>query len=262
MSTALPKSARPVWAEIDLAALQGNARAMRARLTPPTEIMAVLKANAYGHGMERIAQALGPVGITRFGVASLEEALRLRAAGITGDILILGYSDPACAAEIIAHSLIQTVGHPEHVRALRDAARTVGIPARVHVKIDTGMTRLGAQESQAQEVLYQAMSHPEVSCRGIFTHFHSADVPEQLATIAQWNELMRLLTPMKKVLGNVEIHAANSAATLNYPETHGAFVRLGISLYGGYPSTRVPRSVPLKPVLQLKSRLVAVKQIS
>ncbi|HYE79657.1 MAG TPA: alanine racemase, partial [bacterium] len=209
-----PTSARPVWAEVDLGALQANARALRSLLKPATDILAVVKANAYGHGMERVAQALVATGVEKFGVASLEEALRLRGAGITGEILILGYSDPAASEEIIAHSVIQTVGHPEHVRALRDAARRVGIPARVHVKIDTGMTRLGAQEAQAQEVLYEAMAHPEVSCRGIYTHFHSADVPDSLATIHQWNTLVRLLQPMKKVLGNVTIHAANTAAVI------------------------------------------------
>lgn len=256
-----PTSARPVWAEVDLAALQANARAVRGLLKPSTDIMAVVKANAYGHGMERVAQALMTAGVEKFAVASLEEALRLRASGITGEILILGYSDPAASEELIAHSVIQTVGHPEHVRSLRDAARRVGVAARVHVKIDTGMTRLGAQEQRAQEVLYEAMAHPEVSCRGIYTHFHSADVPDSLATIHQWNALVRLLTPMKKVLGNIVIHAANTAAIINYPDTQADLVRPGIALYGAYPSPLVKRILPLKPVLSLKSKVVEVKTI-
>lgn len=255
------KAARPVWAEISLPALRHNVRQVQGLLGPATELMAVVKANAYGHGMEPIAQALTAAGVSRFGVASLEEALRLRAAGITGDILVMGYSDPSVSEDLIAHSILQTVGRTEQIWGLREAARKVGLPARVHVKVDTGMTRLGAPVSAAQEVLYEAMAHPEVTCRGIFTHFHSADVPAQLPTIAQWHEFERLLKPMHKILANITIHAANTAALINYPETHAGMVRIGIALYGGYPSHEVPHTLDLKPVLALKTKVVDVKRI-
>lgn len=254
-------AARPVWAEIDLAALRHNAGQVQSILRPGTALMAVVKANAYGHGMEQIARTLFREGVTRFGVASLEEALRLRAAGITGDILVLGYSDPAVSADLIAHGILQTVGRTDQIRALREAARQVGLPARVHVKVDTGMTRLGAPLTAAQEVLYEAMAHPEVTCRGIYTHFHSADLPAQLATIAQWHEFERLLQPMRKVMAQVTLHAANTAAVINYPQTHADMVRIGIALYGGLPAPSVPRTLDLRPVLTLKSRVVDVKQI-
>lgn len=257
-----PPSARPVWAEIHLGALRHNLAQVRSLLQPGTELLAVVKANAYGHGMERIATALREHGVTRFGCASLEEALRLRSAGITDEILILGYSDPAVSAEIIAHGIIQTVGSTEQVAGLVRAAREVGLPARVHVKLDTGMTRLGAPAARAPEVLYQAMAHPEVTCKGIYTHFHSADLPQQPPTPGQWAAFQQILQPMRKILGGIQIHAANTAALINYPDTQADLVRIGIGLYGGYPSVHVPRALDLKPVMSLKTRVVEVKRIT
>lgn len=252
------------WAEISLGNLEHNYRALRA-CAPDSKFLATVKANGYGHGALPIARRLAELGTDYLAVACLEEGAQLRRAGITVPILILGYTQPELAPEVVDLDLTQAIFTPELAKALSDAAGTAGKRARVHLKVDTGMSRLGVLDhdpERAAEELAALCALPHLEPEGIFTHFANADGDEEY-TMLQFTRFLDVLDQLKGKYGRAfEIrHCAASAAVLNYPCTHMDMVRPGIALYGHYPdpSCEGLDGPGLKPVMSLYSRVAAVR---
>lgn len=253
------------WAEVSLGNLEHNYRALRSCLEPGCRFLGVVKANAYGHGAVPVAKRLEELGAEYLAVACLEEAAELRTAGITAPILILGVTPPAQAAEAVELDVTQTVFTPDLAKALSDAAGAAGKRARVHLKADTGMSRLGvlAHDPQAAAKELAALCElPHLEPEGIFTHFANADEDEGY-TMLQFTRFLDTLSALKDGYGlEFEIrHCAASAAMLKYPCTHLDMVRPGIALYGHYPdpSCEGLDGPGLRPVMSLYSRVAAVR---
>ena len=253
------------WAEVSLGNLDHNYRALRAGLEPGCRFLGVVKANAYGHGAVPVAKKLEELGAEYLAVACLEEAAELREAGITAPILILGATPPELAGEVLALDATQAVFTPELARALSEAAGAAGRRAKVHLKADTGMSRLGVlahgPQTAARE-LAALCAFPHLEPEGIFTHFANADEDEAY-TMLQFTRFLDTLSALKDSYGlEFEIrHCAASAAMLKYPCTHLDMVRPGIALYGHYPdpSCEGLDGPGLRPVMSLYSRVAAVR---
>lgn len=255
---------RPAWAEIDLDALMNNVREIRRVTNPRAQVMAVVKANGYGHGLEPVSRAALKSGATWLGVALLQEALFLREKGIQAPIVVLGYTPDQDADEVVRHEIRQTIFTWEGGLALAAAARRVGKKARVHIKVDTGMGRLGfLLGKETVETIYRLAHLPLLEVEGIYTHFAAADEPDKEYTEEQFARFQWLLKQL--AARGVFIrwrHCANSAAILDLPYTHLDLVRPGITLYGLFPSPAVRRDlVRLRPVMSLKARVAFVKEV-
>lgn len=252
------------WAEINLGNLEHNYRDLRA-CAPGSKFLGTVKANGYGHGAIPVARRLVELGTDYLAVACLDEAAALRRAGITAPILILGYTQPSLAAEIVSLDVTQGVFTPELAKALSDAAGAAGKRARVHLKVDTGMSRLGVLDhdrSRAAEEIAALCALPHLEPEGIFTHFANADGDEGY-TMLQFTRFLDVLRELEETYGRTfEIrHCAASAAVLNYPCTHMDMIRPGIALYGCYPdpSCEGLDGPGLRPVMSLYSRVAAVR---
>lgn len=252
---------RPLWAEVDLDNLRNNVATLRRYLKPETKILGVIKANAYGHGIVEVGDTLSKEGIETLGVASLKEALQLKKKRIKSEILILGYSHEDFSDEIVANDIAQTVGHEFQINALAKAARKLKKRAKVHVKIDTGMTRMGCLPEDAHELITMALGNRNIDAKGIYTHFARADEINGVYTKKQYFQFKRIIRDFEKVLKGVDIHCSNSAAVLNFPEYQEDMVRIGIALLGNYPAFQVANPLPLEPVFSLKTRVVEVKRV-
>lgn len=252
------------WAEISLGNLEHNYRDLRA-CAPDSRFLGTVKANAYGHGAVPVARRLVELGTDYLAVACLDEAAELRKAGIAAPILILGYTPPELAAEAVDLDVTQGVFTPELARALSEAAGAAGKRAKIHLKADTGMSRLGVldhdPEAAAKE-LAQLCALPHLEPEGVFTHFANADGDEEY-TMLQFTRFLDVLKELEEKYGRTfEIrHCAASAAVLNYPCTHMDMVRPGIALYGCYPdpSCEGLDGPGLRPVMSLYSRVAAVR---
>ncbi len=253
-------SLRPTWAEVDLEVLAGNVRALKACTRPGTALMAVVKADGYGHGAVQVARTAQAAGAEWLGVAIPEEGIELRRAGIGGPILLLGWTPPAQAACVVEADLTATVFSLAGARDLASAARGAGV-ARAHLKVDTGMGRLGVLTGR--EGLAEAMAIcrlPGLNVEGAFTHFATAD--EADGTFA-----LRQLELFQDFLGRLEgqgvsfalRHAANTAALVNYPGSRFDLVRPGLGLYGYLPSPHVTPVPGLRPAMTWKTRVSHVK---
>ena len=256
------------WAEVDLNALAHNYRALTAMLSPGCRFLGVVKADAYGHGAVPVARRLEALGCGYLAVACLEEARELREAGVSAPILILGRTPAAETEELLALDLTQTVPDLESALAFSAAARRAGGRLRVHLKADTGMTRLGwlcagpLLEGAAEEMA-QAAALPGLEPEGIFTHFANADGDEEY-TMLQFTRFLDLLEALERRGVRFPLrHCAASAATLKYPCTHLDMVRPGIALYGHYPdpSCEGLDGPGLAPVMSFKTRVVSVKDV-
>ena len=254
------------WAEISLDNLEHNYRALRA-CAPDSRFLGVVKADAYGHGAVPVAKKLEELGADYLAVACLNEALELREAGITMPIMILGATPTEFAPLVVEHGITQAVFTPELARALSEAAGRAGKTARIHVKVDTGMSRLGLLCHDPAECARQVeaiCAHPHLEAEGIFTHFANADGDEAY-TMLQFTRFLDLLRYLESGYGRkFQIrHCAASAAVLNYPCTHLDMVRPGIALYGHYPdpSCEGLDGPGLLPVMTLKSRVAEVKDL-
>jgi alanine racemase len=235
---------RPTWAEVDLSAVADNVRSLKSHLGPATQLMAVVKADGYGHGALPVARAALAAGATWLGVAIAEEALALRSAGLTAPILVLGWTPPAQAAAAIAADIDLTVF------SLDDAAAYRG--GRLHVKVDTGMSRLGFSVEEAAAAVARLAALPGTEVRGIFTHFAGADEDDLTGARSQLAAFRRLLDalPSRPPL----VHAANTAAIQRLPEAHFDLVRAGIGLYG-YGGDG------LRPALRWLTRIAQVRRL-
>ena len=229
----------------------------------------MVKANAYGHGSVAVARAALQSGADFLGVARLDEALALRAAGLAAPTLVLGYTPPERAAELLANDLTQTVFSPEAARLLSATAVQKGRTLRVHLKVDTGMGRIGlpagpqASPQAAVAAVLEIARLPGLELEGVFTHFASADSADKSFTHQQLERFMDLLDLLRQNGLEIPIrHAANSAAIIELPETHLDMVRAGIALYGLYPSDEIAKNrIRLIPAMTLKARVVQVKSV-
>jgi alanine racemase len=254
----------PICAEIDLRAISHNLAEVRRLVGPEVEIMAVVKANAYGHGLIEVARHAAASGAGWLGVARAAEGCELRRHGVEIPILVLGYTPPEQYAEILACDLAQAVYDFSLASALAEAARRAGRTVRVHLKIDTGMGRLGfpADEPGLKAALRTARL-PGLEVEGIFTHFATADAADKTFVLEQLTRFREALAVLRRAgLEAPLIHAANSAAIIDLPESHFNMVRPGIMLYGLYPSHEVQtRLVDLRPAMTLKARIAMVKKV-
>lgn len=254
------------WAEIDLNNLEHNYRVLRA-CAPGSRFLGVVKADAYGHGAVPVAKRLEKLGADCLAVACLAEGEELRSAGITMPILILGHTAPELAARVVSGGFTQSVFTAELAEAVSAAAVKQGCIAPVHIKLDTGMSRLGAlahdPRTAAREVS-ELYGLPGLHYEGIFTHFANADGDEDY-TMLQFTRFLDTLEILEKTYSiSFEIrHCAASAAVLKYPCTHMDMIRPGIALYGHYPdaSCEGVDGPGLLPVMALKSRVAAVREL-
>lgn len=247
---------------IDLDAIGANYRMIRDNIPPEVAVMPVIKANAYGHGMVETARTLARLGAKHFAVALPEEGIDLRLAGLEGEILVLGAAMPAAVADAVSYSLTQTVFTPEMVALLEEEALRQGKPAMMHIKLDTGMNRIGLRTRQEAESLAQALKHaPHVHVTGVYTHFADADNPLADGALNDFSrlQLQRFQQLRAHFDPAIPAHVANSAMSLLAPEAYFSMIREGISLYG-YPP--VSTHLPFVPALSWLTEVVHVKTIS
>jgi len=251
------------WAEINLTNLRHNVRALGEILPAGCELMAVVKADAYGHGDVEVAASLNQIGVSSFAVATIDEGIRLRTHGIKGDILILGYTLPERAAELVRHHLTQTLIDYDHARQLN----AFGKPIPVHIKIDTGMHRLGESCNKTAEI-DKILRSPNLEVRGIFTHLCAADSAQTddiEFTKKQIHKFYALLDQLRQ-LGHTlpKVHIQSSYGVLNYPELQCDYARIGIALYGALssPDDRTKLQLDLRPVLALKAKVTLIRTIT
>lgn len=272
-----PMEILPVHAEIDLGAIAHNIREVRRVTGPMARIMAVVKANAYGHGAEQVARVCLQNGSEYLGVARAHEGIALRKAGIHAPVLVFGYSPVEFARTLVDHALTQTIYSLEMAESFSNALCAMGKTLKVHIKVDTGMGRLGlvftpsvARSAGLREPNREAIQEalaiaklPGLEMEGIYTHFASADSADKEVAREQFDRFVAFADTLRNKGVNIPIrHAANSAAIIDMPETHLEMVRPGIVLYGLYPSTEVDQArISLRPAMQLKARVAQVKDV-
>ena len=249
-------------AEIDLGAIAHNVQVIKQHIGPDVALFAVVKANGYGHGVEEIARAAVDHGGDRLAVGRLEEGVQLREAGITAPILVLTYTPPNNVDAGIAHNLTLTVADLPVVRSVSHQAERMGITARLHVKVDTGMGRFGLLPEEVIPFFEQAASLPNIEIEGLFSHFSTADLADKSYTERQFKMFERVLRQLEARGYRIPVrHIANSAATFGHPATHLDAVRVGIAMYGLQPSDEVDPPVLIKPALTFKSSVARVRTL-
>lgn len=250
---------RPTVARVDLAALQANLRAVGDFLGGRAGIIAVVKANGYGHGAVEAARAFEAAGASMLACADIEEGVVLRAAGVEAPILVFGALSVSDLDGVVTHRLTPTVSTPSAARALQAVAARHGARIGCHLKIDTGMNRLGFRHDNLGRTIPELASSPNLAIDAVYTHFGTADNPEHPLFAAQRERFQAALTLLAALgIGTTVRHAANSAALLRDQRVWHDYVRPGLLLYGIVPPP-IASTLPLRPALSLHSRIVAVK---
>lgn len=265
MAAPLQAAARQTWAEVDLAALAGNYNALQSLLSRGVpdnpRIIPVVKANAYGHGMIPVARRLAEAGATMFAVGMVEEAVALRQSGIAQDILTLGTVWQGQEATALQHRITLACDHPAGIASLEAVAESRGETASVHIKVDTGMGRLGAQWDSLDPLLKAIKSAAHIRVTGTFSHLSSAEEEDRSYTQEQIRRFECALARIREFgLDPGEIHFANSGGILYHERLRGWSARTGIALYG-YPPDPQRTPVRLSPILQLKTRIAAIHML-
>ena len=255
-----------VWAQIDLDAVCHNMEIMRRNLTPGTKMIGVIKTDAYGHGAVQIGRELEKLDyVAGYAVATAEEAFILRRAGLGKPILILGYTFPYCYEELIRQEIRPAVFREDMIEELSARAKRVGRPAKVHVKVDTGMTRVGIRpDDDGLRFVCRALQTEGIELEGMFTHFARADEADKTSAREQLARIQGFMERVERELHcHIPVkHCSNSAGIVELPEANMDAVRAGITLYGLWPSEQVSRDVvDLQPVLSLKSRIVYLREV-
>ncbi|VAW41349.1 Alanine racemase [hydrothermal vent metagenome] len=253
---------RPTYIEVNLTRLTENYRAIE-QAVAPAKVMPVLKANAYGHGLVAVAQHVVSLGAPYLGVAFLEEGILLREAGIETPILVLGGIIGNQIPLFLQHRLTITASSLEKLAQIDAAAAQMGVQAKVHLKIDTGMERIGVHYYSADSLLEAALACEHCLVEGIYSHFANADTAVLHSANIQLNRFNQLLSFYKsRGLPPPPLrHMANSGAILQLPNSHFDMVRVGILLYGVYPTNDVAKTIAVRPVLAWKSRVVYFKVV-
>jgi alanine racemase len=246
------------WLEVDLGAIKHNIKGIKSLTN--TKVMAVIKANGYGHGVQAVAQAAEEAGAEWLGVARMEEALNLRSAGIQTEIMVLGYTPPVMVPEAAHHDIHVAIYDAQMAKAYAAETQKTSQRLKAHLKVETGMGRLGMPPENALVFLQTYHKHPSLEIDGIFTHFARADesgVGSAQGQLQLFNDLLSGLRKAGTLPGMV--HTANSAAVINFPETYFDLVRPGIAIYGLDPSpdTHLPHT--FRKALAWKARLTSVR---
>ncbi len=250
---------RPTWVEIDLDELRHNIEVIRSKLLPKTKLMAVVKANAYGHGMVQIAKHALLCGAEILCVAMPEEGVELRRSGIDAPVLVMGGVTRDGMAASVEHGLIQTVYSRESVAWAEKAAEDLGRTAFIDIKIDTGMNRIGIKSAgEAQQLLDELAISKNVRVHGAYTHYAVSEEDPDF-TRAQFECFMRLAEPIKSIYPGIMLHTSNSAGVFLSEYLHLDGVRCGIALYGSAPARDMEAG--LKPILSWKTRVMHVKEV-
>lgn len=256
-------SYRHTFATVDLHTIESNAILFKESLAPGAQLMAVVKGDGYGHGALPVAKAALAGGATYLGVAILDEAIELRDAGITAPILVLGYSAPETLNAAVSRGITVTVFHPEVRDALLELAATSTQRAKVHLKTDTGMGRVGVlSTNELIELARPLASHPNIELEGVFTHFAEADDLESSYTDEQFERFLGFTHALDDAGIDVALkHCCNSAGALYHQDKHLDMVRVGISLYGLRPDTSLTFPLPLKQAMKLYSSVAAIRTL-
>lgn len=260
---------RSTRVEVSLDALRANLAAFRRALSPEMQLMAVVKANAYGHGAIQIAREAAACGVSYLSVAFLDEAIELREAGIDTPILVLGYTPPEGIVQAMKYRITLAVFSDEVLdeveRVLRANRHEEDRPQlAIHIKLDTGMGRLGLHDpQQAESFIRRALVIPGLHVEGLFTHYASADESDATYTLEQHRKFAAIVRLFKgEGIEFPLVHAGNSATAIQFPQLSYNMLRLGISMYGLYPSAEVNRHrIPLQPLMSLKTAVVYVKTL-
>lgn len=249
---------RPTWAEIDLRAIEYNYRQVKRLVGKPTNIMVVVKANAYGHGTVEVSAVLEKLGVDYLGVATTDEAVRLRDHGIKTPILVLGSVLPEEVRILIEKDITLTLCSEDLLKAIRSQTSN-GYRAKVHIKIDTGMGRIGIWHEEALNFIKNLVQDKKVFIEGIYTHFSSAG-RDDFFTNYQIEAFEKLLAQLEGFDVRIPLrHAANSIATVDFRRSHMNLVRPGLIIYGMYPKYTFPKLIRLKPAMSLKTKIVYIK---
>lgn len=252
----------PTWAEVDLDRFGRNIAAIQVAIGPKCSILLVVKADAYGHGAVEISRAAMEAGVSMLGVATLHEGIELRSAGLSAPIVILSPSLHSEIDEIIENRLTPCISSLEFAELLSRRCVARESISRIHVEVDTGMGRTGVSDGDAIEFLQRVSAMPHLELEGVFTHFPDADSGNTFFAEEQLGRFQEILDAMARHKIAVPIrHAANSAGILSLPKSRLDMVRPGILAYGFYPSTRVPRTIPVQGVMSFKSRVVQLRSV-
>lgn len=259
-----PMRRERAWVEINLSHLRHNVQAIRSRLSPETQLMAVVKADAYGHGAVTVARTALQSGATWLGVATIPEGIELREAGIDAPILVLGATNTVEQVQAIAQWQLQpTLCSEKQVFIFAEAIAALGgSPLPVHLKLDTGMSRLGIPWQRAVDLAQRVQRSPQLRLASVYSHFATADDPDPSTLRQQEQRFQEAIAQLRHHhITPPFLHLANSAATLLDPTLHHDLVRVGLGIYGLYPAPHLAPMLDLKPVLQVKARITQVKTL-
>ncbi|MBI1794849.1 MAG: alanine racemase [Chloroflexi bacterium] len=250
---------RPTYLEVNLPRLKRNLENIRTHVAP-AKVMAVLKANAYGHGVDGVASFIAPF-VDYIGVALVEEGVHLRELGIDKPILVMGATLPEQVPGFIKYNLTLAAASPELLDAAEETARAAQTKFKVHLKIDTGMERIGVHEYEAGPFIEKSLACRHLDIEGIFTHFANSESPDLIHARLQLERFQEVLAIYEKLgAPNPPIrHAANSGAVLNFPESYFDMVRPGVMFYGVYPGRDAQRTVVVRPALTWRSQVAFSK---
>ena len=253
---------RAAWAEIDLGALRHNYREIKSRIRGEAKLCAVVKADAYGHGAVRCARVAVEEGAEYLAVATISEAIELREAGFTQPILLLGLILPEEAEPVVTHDITQAVCELPLAQALSAEAMRQQKTVKVHLKVETGMGRIGARPEEIAELAAQIAALPNLEIEGIFSHFATADSRDKTFAQVQLRRFLAACADCRERGIHIPIrHIAESAAILEIPEAHLDMVRAGVIQYGMWPSEEVTHPIDLRPVMKLCARIVFLKKM-
>ncbi|MFD1040377.1 alanine racemase [Virgibacillus byunsanensis] len=255
------ESYRDTWAEISLDTIRENVLAFKTHISSHTKLMAVVKADGYGHGATEVAEEAIAAGADYLAVALLDEAVLLRKAGNESPILVLGYTPPEAAKTAIELDITLTVFTEDVARSIRAVAESSKKTTRVHLKIDSGMNRIGISNQEEALQLMESLKSDYVILEGAFTHFADADNPDPAYTEKQFKAFNQIIEFLEKYVQIPIKHCCNSAATIAYPGMHLDMVRVGISLYGLYPGEHLKKKISLKQTMSLKTKPVYIKTL-
>ena len=251
------------WVEVDLGAIRHNASRVKANLKSSTRLMAVVKADGYGHGAVQVAKTALNSGADYLGVATVDEAIALREAYVNAPILILAQPPETAIPMLLAYKIMPSVYTSEFAISYGEAADTMGLRAPYHLAINTGMNRIGVRFDEVVNFTRQISFHRALDLVGTFTHFATADGPDTLEFERQVRRFMSSVDGMKALGVNPGIvHCSNSAAAIRYPEVQMDMVRLGISLYGYYPCPEAYPLIDLRPAMSVKARITDTRKLS
>ena len=250
------------YLEIDLIKIAENTKNLKKSIGQ-VKLLAVLKANAYGHGLLEVAKTVAKSGADYLGVNFIEEGLALRKAKITTPILIFGWPEPEQIPKAIEQNLTLSVFDQDTLREISKAGVRAGKPAKVHIKVETGLNRYGLMPKEVLDFFEYLKRTPKIELEGIYSHFASAESRDKSYTFKQLGAFQKILENLRANKIKVPIkHIANSAATLSMPSTHFDMVRLGMTIYGLFPNPELGAFFDLKPVLEFKSKITSLKKIS